>query len=198
MTAVKVSMRKEVANKGRNGSCLQEFFWEGRGFFLSCPMAEICYWVDATENRCAIPRPWEPLLVPKHNFIYLTLQPGRQQVTRCLFQILTFCDAITFLWQILLFFLSNNVFEIKLIIMFQRRETLSYTLCGPTVPRTIKKIHKNCSINVGCLIFFDILLCPSSCHNHWSWSTSYRASKRKNSHTHMHGYLDGAWEGPCP
>lgn len=69
-------------------------------------MAEICYWVEATENICAIPRPWEPLLVHKHNFIYLTLQLGRQQqVTRCLFQILTLCDAITFLWQILLFFL---------------------------------------------------------------------------------------------
>ena len=74
--------------------------------FLSCPVAEICYWVEAREKRCAIPRPWETLLVRlyKDGFVYLTLQPGRQQQgTRCLFQILTFCDAITFLWQILLF-----------------------------------------------------------------------------------------------
>ena len=87
--------------------------------------------------------------------------------------------------------LSNNVFETKFIIMFHRRETLSCTLCGPTVPRTINKIHKNCSINMGWLIFFDILLCPSSCHHHWSSSTYCRASKRKNSHTHMHGHLEG-------
>lgn len=91
--------------------------------------------------------------------------------------------------DITFFSLSNNVFEIKLIIMFQRRETLSYTLCGPTVPRAINKIQKNCPINMSWLIFFDILFCPSSCHNHWSWSTYCRASKRKHSDTHTHAWV---------
>lgn len=93
--------------------------------------------------------------------------------------------------DITFFSLSNKVFEIKLIIMFQRRETLSYTLCGPTVPRAINKIQKNCPINMSWLIFFDILFCPSSCHNHRSWSTYCGASKRKRSDTHTHGHLEG-------
>ena len=190
MTAVKVSMRKEVANKGRNGSCLQELFWEGRTELSHG--RNLLLGRSNREQMCHSKTLGAPSGT-KAQFHLFNPSAGEAAASHKMS-----LSNPNFLWcyyfpmaDITFFFLSNNVFEIKLIIMFQRRETLSYTLCGPTVPRTINKIHKNCSINMGCLIFFDTPLCPSSCHNHWSWSTSCRASKRKNSHTHMHGYLEG-------
>lgn len=187
----------------RSSSEKEESFSELPGrqrVFLSCPEGRISHWVEVTENRRAITRLCEPLLVGlyKHNFIYLTLQPGRQQqVTWChmklgLFQILTFCDAIHVLGWIFFSLSDSKVFEINLIIMSQGEVTLSCTLCGPTVPRTIKKYTKSAqSILAGrsslWYSFISLLLLSQSliliCFP--------QSIQEKNCYTHMHGYLEG-------
>lgn len=57
------------------------------------------------------------------------------------------------------FSLSNNVFEIKLILCVSEKRPCLIPH-GPTVPRAINKIQKNCPINMSWLIFFDILSVP--------------------------------------
>lgn len=184
--------RMEVS-LGRNSiypQIYQGFLWKRREFFSVALMAETGHWVEVTENRHAATSECESSYWYGHISTISSTQPSAREAAANHMKSLS---NPKFLWcyyfpKADFFFLSDiKVFEIKLIITSQRRETLSNTLCGPAGPRTIKKtqkvFHQYWLADGG----FDILShSSSSCHNHWSPSAYCRESRRKTvTHTRM-------------
>lgn len=189
--------RMEVS-LGRNSiypQIYQGFLWKRREFFSVALMAETGHWVKVTENRHAATSECESSYWYGHISTISSTQPSAREAAANHMKSLS---NPKFLWcyyfpKADFFFLSDiKVFEIKLIITSQRRETLSNTLCGPAGPRTIKKDTKSVpSILAGWWrlwysFTFLFLLSQSLIP-----ICLLPRVKEKNCYTHTYGYLEG-------